>query len=61
MMEERDQLRERTEKLDEFIVNNPLFLKLPGGEASRMRRQYSAMIEYLTILSDRVAAATDPK
>ncbi|MFQ2067943.1 crAss001_48 related protein [Aeromonas veronii] len=56
---EQEQLAERTGKLETFIPSET-FKRLPHQEQNRMKRQLVAMREYLAVLNERIAAATNP-
>ncbi|MGQ4604090.1 Gp49 family protein [Aeromonas veronii] len=56
---EQEQLTERTGKLETFIPSET-FKQLPHQEQNRMKRQLVAMREYLAVLNERIAAATNP-
>ncbi|WP_201296091.1 Gp49 family protein [Aeromonas veronii] len=56
---EQEQLAERTGKLETFIPSET-FKQLPHQEQNRMKRQLVAMREYLAVLNERIAAATNP-
>lgn len=55
VVDEHVELRDRLAKLDAFILDNPVFLKLPEAEQGRMKRQSSAMGVYADILADRIS------
>jgi hypothetical protein len=59
MHQEQEQLAERTGKLETFI-SSETFKQLPHQEQNRMKRQLVAMREYLAVLNERIAAATNP-
>lgn len=59
VVEEREDLRERTEKLLAFI-DSPAFAKVGRSEQHRMRLQASSMTEYGNVLADRIAHFTSP-
>ncbi|MBM0416291.1 crAss001_48 related protein [Aeromonas veronii] len=59
MHQEQEQLAERTGKLETFIPSET-FKQLPHQEQNRMKRQLVAMREYLAVLNERIAAATNP-
>ncbi|MCQ4052354.1 Gp49 family protein [Aeromonas sp. SG16] len=59
MHQEQEQLAERTGKLETFIPSET-FKRLPHQEQSLMKRQLVAMREYLAVLNERIAAATNP-
>jgi hypothetical protein len=61
VVDERNELEKKTVALHKFIADvpaSPIFAQLPGEEKSRLRRQYSAMAEYLEVLGERIAAFT---
>ena len=55
MLDEKHELDERLSKLDAFILDNPLFTKLPPNEQERLARQSKAMAVYSGILDERIA------
>lgn len=54
VVSERDELKERTEKLGEFILNNPVFQGLSEDERTDMSEQHYFMSCYLEILDKRI-------
>lgn len=59
MRQEQEQLAERTGKLEAFI-SSETFELLPHQERGHMKFQLIAMREYLAVLNERIAAATNP-
>lgn len=59
MRMEQEQLAERTGKLESF-TGTIGFCALSADEQNRMKRQLVAMREYLAVLNERIAAATNP-
>lgn len=55
VLNEKHELDERLSKLDAFILDNPLFTKLPPDEQERLTRQSKAMAVYSGILDERIA------
>ena len=55
VLDEKRELDERLSKLDAFILDNPLYLQLPGDEQDRLSRQSKAMAIYSGILAERIA------
>lgn len=55
VLDEKHELDERLSKLDAFILDNPLFTKLPPNEQERLARQSKAMAVYSGILDERIA------
>ncbi|UCV01152.1 crAss001_48 related protein [Acidovorax radicis] len=55
VLDEKRELDERLSKLDAFVLDNPLFLKLPSAEQERLSRQSKAMAVYSGILDERIA------
>jgi hypothetical protein len=51
VISERDELRERWDRLNTFLASNP---QIPNAELFRLRRQAVVMLEYLGILSERI-------
>lgn len=56
VLDEKLELNERLSKLDAFILDNPLFMRLSGVEQERLARQSKAMAVYSGILDERIAA-----
>jgi hypothetical protein len=55
VLDEKHELDDRLSKLDAFILDNPLFTKLPPDEQERLVRQSKAMAVYSGILDERIA------
>lgn len=55
VLDEKVELNGRLSKLDAFILDNPLFAKLPPDEQERLGRQSQAMAVYSGILDERIA------
>ncbi|MCO4240827.1 hypothetical protein ACFOW3_13325 [Acidovorax facilis] len=55
VLDEKRELDERLSKLDAFILDNPLFTKLPPDEQERLAQQSKAMAVYSGILDERIA------
>jgi hypothetical protein len=53
---EKHELDEKIDKLKAFIMESPIFQKLPDDERSRLNRQYDVMVEYSRILGARIEA-----
>lgn len=56
---EQKELETKTVALHKFIQDSPahpIFAQLEEAEKSRLRRQYSAMVEYNEVLNERIAA-----
>ena len=56
VVDERDQLAERIEKLDAFIQGNSFFEGLPEAEQERLVAQAGVMAVYCRILERRIGA-----
>ena len=54
VVSERDKLKERTEKLGQFILNNPVYQSLIEEEKVDMNEQHYFMCCYLDILNKRI-------
>ncbi|WP_182341926.1 crAss001_48 related protein [Comamonas koreensis] len=54
MLREHSDLRDRLDKLNAFVSDNPMFQKLTEAEQGRMKRQAQAMTAYCEILDDRI-------
>ena len=55
-MEEKKELDEKLDKLKAFIETSSVFKSLPADERGRLGKQFDAMAEYSSILSQRIAA-----
>jgi hypothetical protein len=53
---EKADLDDRMGKLDAFIAQNPMFLKLDPAEQERLTRQYRYMEQYSRVLGERIEA-----
>lgn len=59
---EKLELDDKLQKLSEFIQNSHVFKTLPLDERGRLNHQHTVMIEYSTVLAERIAAfARDPQ
>lgn len=56
VIDEKNALDEKAQKLSEFIGSNPLFGKLDPKEQERMKVQNDLMWQYSEVLGDRIAA-----
>lgn len=54
VLDEAEQLKDKIDKLEDFINNNPMFTKLSMLEKSLLRSQIVVMRDYFTILSSRI-------
>ena len=54
MIDEHEQLSDRTGKLHEFIDRSPIFLGLAPDDQALMRAQFGAMTSYLCVLGMRI-------
>lgn len=52
---EYDELKRKRVALASFILESLTFQKLPSDEQKRLQQQYRIMIEYGSILQDRIA------
>jgi len=55
-VEEKKELDEKLDKLKAFIETSSVFKSLPADERGRLGKQFDAMAEYSSILSQRIAA-----
>jgi hypothetical protein len=55
VVEEKQQLDARRDRLMAFMARNPSFYNLPYDERDRLRRQYHVMGLYAEILGQRIA------
>lgn len=58
VVEEKQELRSKLDKLNDFIMNNDLFKSLDTDEQFRLREQAYHMGEYDSILGDRIEVFT---
>jgi len=56
VVDERDELDSKLEKLSHFMGGNPIYLDLPDDEKDRLHRQRGAMEEYSKVLWERIKA-----
>lgn len=56
VVDEKAELDDRMTKLDAFIAQNPMFLKLDVDEQKRLTRQYRYMRDYSFVLGERISA-----
>jgi hypothetical protein len=54
VVDEKLELDGKIGKLDEFISNSPMYVKLSDREKRRLCRQYDVMYEYSEILGERI-------
>jgi hypothetical protein len=59
VVDEKNELGEKLDKLKAFIETNPIFKTLHVAERGRLNRQFDAMAEYSRILSQRIAAFSE--
>jgi hypothetical protein len=55
VVEEKTALDEKIQKLQSFMAT-PAYLSLDWNEQRRLYRQHSAMVEYSTVLDERIGA-----
>jgi hypothetical protein len=53
---EKKELDEKIDKLKAFIMESPIFQKLPDAERGRLKHQYDVMVEYSLCLGARIEA-----
>lgn len=56
VLQEKAELDWRLSELGAFILDNPLYLQLPGDEQARLSAQSKAIGSYSDILGERIAA-----
>lgn len=56
VVKEMLELKDKTDKLESFIINNPIFPKIQKEEQDRLQQQLLAMKYYLIILIERIKA-----
>lgn len=59
VIEERDELRDRINKLGLFISTNAKYAVLPSRQRRLLRKQYKHMVAYHNILTERLACWED--
>ena len=55
MVTEREELSEKVTKLEEFILNNPVFGTLPECKRILLEKQFEVMVTYEGILTERIS------
>lgn len=55
VVDERNELNEKADKLLEFIRINPIFEELNERDKALLREQYQVMCKYQNILQERIA------
>lgn len=56
VVDEKAELDKKIEALRVFIVENPFFGNLDSEEQARLKAQHEVMMQYSSILGDRIAA-----
>ena len=56
VVNEKKELDEKLDNLKVFIKMSPIFKNLPADERGRLGKQFDVMVEYSSILSQRIAA-----
>lgn len=56
VVDEQKELDAKIDKLKAFIMESPIFQKLPDAERSRLNQQYDVMVVYSRILGARIEA-----
>jgi hypothetical protein len=56
VIDEKTDLDDKIEKLGIFIKDSPIFKSLDEDERCRLQRQWMIMVEYSSILGERIAA-----
>ena len=59
VIQERDELRDRINKLGLFISTNSKYATLPRRQRKLLRKQYRYMVAYHNILTERLACWED--
>ncbi len=59
VIDERNELDDKRNKLSAFIGGSQVFKGLPEQEQIRLRRQIAIMDEYFDILQERIASFTN--
>lgn len=55
VVQERNELKEKTEKLNEFVGHSDLFNKLPDVDQEDLKVQLDIMFQYLEVLDKRIS------
>lgn len=56
VVDEKRELNEKLDKLKAFIETSSIFKSLTADERGRLGKQFDAMAEYSSILSQRISA-----
>jgi len=54
VIQEKDELKEKVDKLGAFILDNSNYTNLEADEQSRLNKQHYHMCFYLDILNERI-------
>lgn len=55
MVQEREELSEKVNKLEDFILNNSMFKDLPECKRVLMEKQFELMVGYEEVLTERIS------
>ena len=55
VVDEKNELQKKHDALSDFILENPIFLKLPEDEQRDLEKQFSIMGQYLDVLNRRIS------
>lgn len=55
VVDEFNELKDKTSKLGAFILDNPIYLNVPSEEQKDMKTQYDAMCIYCDTLERRIS------
>lgn len=55
MIQEREELSEKINKLEDFILNNPVFTSLPECKIVLLQKQFELMVSYEEVLTERIS------
>jgi len=58
VIEERNELRAKLEKLSDFVGDRDSLYKLPNKDIELLGRQHESMTEYISILNERIGRFT---
>jgi hypothetical protein len=61
VVDELKELEVKRSKLGKFIQENKMFKTLPAAEKERLRRQFSIIMQYEEVLTERIRAFPDKK
>ena len=55
VVDEKNELQKKHDALSDFILENPIFTKLPEEEQRDLEKQFSIMGQYIDVLNRRIS------